>query len=66
MEKADKYLGGQSGKAVDAIKSRTQKLDEAIDGPKKESTKESPNRNGSGDGGRPAQSKKWYERILGN
>lgn len=64
MEKADKYLGGASGKAVEAIKSRKTRIQEEED---KAMGKESPNRNDSvPSDGRPKQSKKWYERILGD
>ena len=58
MKKADKYLGGQSGEAAKALRTRKQRLDEAIDGPKK-----SPNQETTEDSskGRPKQNKKWYE-----
>jgi hypothetical protein len=67
MAKADGLLGGQSGKAVDAIKGRQDRLQQEEDRAMgKESPKESPNRNPTGDSStqRPPQSKKWYERIL--
>ena len=63
MEKADKYLGGQAGKAADAIKGRKSRLQEEEDKAMgEESPKQSPNRNGGSDSTqRPPQSKKWYE-----
>lgn len=63
MEKADKYLGGQAGKAADAIRGRKDRLQQEED---RAMGKESPNRNPTGDSAtqRPPKSKKWYERIL--
>jgi len=59
-KKADKYLGGQSGEAAKAIRSRKSRLEQEED---KAMGKESPNKGKDTDSSkdRPKQSKKWYE-----
>lgn len=60
-KKADEYLGGMSGKAADAIKTRKTRIDEAVDEASEGKRPNTQPDTGSDGKGRPPQRKRWYE-----